>query len=196
MSTTIDATTRLMTADELLTMPHSEYGNDYRFELVKGELKKMSPTKPMHGIVTARLTVAVGQHVEAEDLGEVFGAETGFLVERDPDTVLAADVAFVTHERLATIENIEKFMPFAPDVAVEVLSPSNTVDEIDDKIAAYFAAGTRLVWVANHRRRTLKVYRSTNDILILGETDTLDGGDVLPGFSYSLAKLFTIGRRR
>lgn len=196
MSTIIEPTTQLMTADELLVMPHSEDGNDYRYELIKGELKKMSPTKPMHGIVTARLTIAVGQHVEAEDTGEVFGAETGFLVEQNPDTIIAADVAFVTHERLATIENIEKFVPFAPDLAVEVLSPSNTVDEIDNKIALYFAAGARLVWVANHKRRKLWVYPSPNKAHILTEADTLDGGDVLPGFKYNLAKLFTIGKRR
>lgn len=189
-------TTHLMTADELLTMPHSEHGNDYRYELIRGELKKMSPTKPMHGIVTARLTIAVGQHVEIEDVGEMFGAETGFLVEQNPDTVIGADVAFITHERLATIENINKFVPFAPDLAVEVLSPSNTVDEIDEKIALYFAAGARLVWVANPKRRTFAVYRSPTDVQIFTEADTLDGGDVLPGFTYNLAKLFTIGKRR
>lgn len=192
----MSTTTHLMSAEELAAMPNSEHGNDYLYELIEGELKKMSPTKPMHGIVTARLTVVVGQHVEAEDLGEVFGAETGFLVKSNPDTVLATDLAFVTHERLETIENIEKFVPFAPDLAVEVLSPSNTIDEIDGKIDAYFAAGTRLVWVANHKRRTLRVYRSPNDIRILSETDTLDGGDVLPGFTYELKRLFTTGRRR
>lgn len=196
MSTILGTTTRLMTADELLMMPRGENGNDYRYELIRGELKKMSPTKPMHGIVTARLTIAVGQHVETEDVGEMFGAETGFVVEQNPDTVIGADVAFVSHERLSTIENIEKFVPFAPDLAVEVLSPSNTVDEIDEKIALYFAAGARLVWVANPKRRTFSVYRSSRDVQILTDADTLNGGDVLPGFTYDLAKLFTIGKRR
>lgn len=186
----MSTTTRLITADELLTMPTYVNGSDRRYELIRGELKVMSPTKPLHGNVCARLTIRLGAFIEEHDLGETFGAETGFLVERDPDTVLGTDVAFVSRERLATVENVEKFFPFAPDLAVEVLSPGNTVKEINEKIALYFAAGSRAVWVFNPRRRTAAVYSSPSEFQTLSEQDTLDGGDVVPGFRLELSKLF------
>lgn len=129
----MSTTARLMTAEELFELPTYVQGNDYRYELIRGELKKMSPTKPLHGIFTAEITAELIMFVRARNLGRVFGAETGFLVERDPDTVLGVDAAFVSHERLAIVESFDKFFPFAPDLAIEVLSPGNTVDEIDEK---------------------------------------------------------------
>ena len=186
---------KLMTADELLALPTYGPGGDRRYALIRGELKERSPTKPLHGIICARLTVRLGCFVEEHDLGEVFGAETGFLVASDPDSVVGADAAFVSRERLAGVESFEKFFPFAPDLAVEVLSPGNTVQEIDEKIALYFAAGSRLVWVFNPKRRTAAAYRSPFDVKILGEQDALDGGDVLPGFTLDLSKLFASVRK-
>lgn len=187
--------TKLMTADELLMLPSFVNGSDRRYELIKGVLKVMSPTKPLHGVICARITVQLGRFVEEYNLGEVFGAETGFLIEVDPDTVVGADAAFVSHERLATVETFEKFFPFAPDLAVEVLSPGNTVNEIDEKINFYFAAGARAVWVFNPKRRTVAVYRSPFDVRILSEQDTLEGSDVLPQFRLELSKLFAVGKR-
>jgi Uma2 family endonuclease len=184
-----------MTADELLTLPSFVNGSDRRYELIKGALKIMSPTKPLHGVICARLAARLVSFVEEHDLGEVFGAETGFLVETDPDTVVGADAAFVSRERLATVETFEKFFPFAPDLAVEVLSPSNTVQEIDEKVNFYFAAGSRAVWVFNPKRRTVAVYRSPFDVRILSEQETLEGGDILPQFRLELAKLFAIVKR-
>ncbi len=189
------ADTKLMTADELLALPDYVDGSDRRYELIRGELRTMSPTKPLHGVICGRLTVKVGSFVEEHELGEVFGAETGFLVQTDPDSIIAADVAFVSKERLATAETLEKFFPFAPDLAVEVLSPSNTGNEIDDKIAFYFAAGARLVWIVNPKRRTVAVYSSEVEVRIFGEAETLEGGDVLPGFSYELSRLFASIKR-
>ncbi|MDT7689780.1 MAG: hypothetical protein QOE46_2539 [Acidobacteriota bacterium] len=187
----MSTTTRLITADELEEIPHrDEHGNDCRLELIRGELKVMSPTKPIHGIVCARITTRLGSFVEEHDLGETFGAETGFIVERDPDSVLGIDAAFVSRARLAAVENFEKFFPFAPDLAVEVLSPGNTVKEIDEKIALYFAAGSRAVWVFNPKLRTTAVYTSPLDVRVLSEQETLDGGEVLPGFELELSKLF------
>ncbi|MDQ3746805.1 MAG: Uma2 family endonuclease [Acidobacteriota bacterium] len=186
----MSTTTRLITADELLTMPTYVNGSDRRYELIRGELKVISPTKPLHGIVRARIAAALINLVEANELGMAFGAETGFVVERDPDTVLGVDASFVSREKLATVENWDKFFPFAPDLAVEVLSPGNIVKEIDEKVAFYFAAGSRAVWVINPKRRTATVYTSPSEFRTLGGQDTLDGGDVLPGFSLELSKLF------
>src|ERR1700753_3195200 len=124
----MSTTTRLITADELLVMPHrDEHGNDCRLELIRGEVKIMSPTGLTHGILCTRGGAALHSFVRANNLGIVCGAETGFVVERDPDSVIAADAAFISRERLATIENFDKFGPSAPDLAVEVLSPGNTV---------------------------------------------------------------------
>lgn len=186
---------KLITADELFELPHDMNGNDYRSELNQGELKLMPPTGGEHGLVTADITIEIGVFVKANNLGRVFGAETGFILERDPDTVKGADVAFITHERLAQIERIERYVPFAPDIAVEVLSPSNSVLEIEEKIDLYFAAGAKLIWIINPRRKTVSVYSAPDKSKTLTEKDTLDGGDVLPGFTHELAKLFKIGKR-
>lgn len=182
--------TKLMTADELLALPNYVDGSDRRYELIRGELRTVSPTKPLHGVICGRLTVKVGNFVEEHELGEVFGAETVFRVQTDPDSLIATDMAFVSKERLATAETLEEFFPFAPDLAVEVLSPSNTVSEIDEKIALYFAAGSRAVWIFNPMRRTVAVYRSPFDVRILGEQDMLDGSEVLPEFTLNLSRLF------
>jgi len=187
----MSTTTRLVTADELLVMPHrDERGNDCRLELIRGEVRRMSPTGGTHGILCMRLGAALFHFVEAHGLGVALGAETGFVVRRDPDSVLGADAAFVSRARLEAVENLDKFVPFAPDLAVEVLSPSNTAVEMDEKIALYFAAGSRAVWIVNPKRRTVAVYTSPFDVRILGEGDALDGGDVLPGFALPLARLF------
>jgi Uma2 family endonuclease len=186
---------KLMTVDDLLALPDYVDGSDRRYELIRGELRTMSPTKPLHGVICGRLTVKVGSFVEEHELGEVFGAETGFLVQTDPDSIIAADLAFVSKERLATAETLEKFFPFAPDLTLEVLSPSNTVSEIDEKIALYFAAGSLAVWIFNPMRRTVAVYRSPFDVRILGEQDMLDGGEVLPEFTLDLSRLFAAVRK-
>ena len=190
----MSTTTRLITADELLVMPRrDEHGNQCRFELVRGELKVMPLAKPLHGIICARVNSKLSGFVEEHDLGETFGAETGFLLERDPDTVLGPDAAFVSHERLA--EDLEKYFPFAPDLAVEVLSPGNTTREMNEKVAMYFAAGARAVWIFNPKKKTVAVYASPSDVQTLSEHDTLEGGEVLPGFRLELAKLFAVGKK-
>ncbi len=187
----MSTTTRLVTADELLVMPHRDaQGNDCRLSLIRGEVRSMSPTGGTHGVLCIKLGAVLLDFVEANNLGAVFGAETGFVVEKDPDSVLGVDVAFVNNERLAGVENFDKFIPFAPDLAVEVLSPSNTVHEIDEKIAFYFAAGSRAVWIVNPKRRTVAVYGSVVEVRILGEQEMLEGGDVLPGFTYEVSRLF------
>ena len=184
-------TTRTMTADELFEMPH----DSFRYELVAGELRQMSPTGAMHGIVTVRLTLAIGNHVQANNLGFVFGAETGFKLATNPDTVRAPDVAFVSRERLPQDADINKFLPVAPDLAVEVVSPTDTVYEVEEKIAEWLAAGARAVWVANPKRRTVTIHRAEQAPQILSESDSIEGGEALPGFSYSLAGLFEVEKR-
>lgn len=185
---------KLMTAVELEELPSMMDGNDYRYELIRGELKILSLNEPVHGIITARITMLVGQYKKSFDLG-LFCVATGFIVERDPDTVLGADVAFISHNRLAAIENFDNFIPFAPDLAIEVLNSTDAVEAIHEKVALYFAAGSKALWIFYPKRRTVAVYASPTDVRILTEADTLDGGDVLPGFQLSLAKLYAVIKR-
>jgi len=183
--------TRLVTADELLVMPHrDEHGNDCRLDLVRGEVIKKALFSPLHGVLCVEIAAAIGAFVEANDLGAVFGTGTGFIVEQNPDTVLGIDVSFVSHKKLREIENFDEFCSFAPDLAVEVLSPGDTAGEIDEKMTFYFAAGARAVWLFNPKRRTAVVYSSPSEARTLKEQDTLDGGDVLPGFELKLSELF------
>jgi Uma2 family endonuclease len=192
----MSTTTRLITADELLVMPHrDEQGNDCILELIRGEVKRMSPTGITHGVLCTEIAAELRAFVQANDLGVVCGAETGFVLERDPDTVLGADAAFISHERFTKVENPDKFGPFAPDLAVEVMSPSNTMREMEEKAALYFGAGARAVWVFNPKKRTAAVYTSPTDVRVLGEQETLDGGEVLPGFTLELSKLFAVGKK-
>ena len=192
----MSTTTKLITADELLVMPHhDEGGNTLVLELIRGELKITSPTGGTHGISCAQLVMEITKFVKSKNLGMVFAPETGCIVGRDPDSVLGVDVAYVSHERMKAVENIDKFLPFAPDLAIEVLSPTNTAQEMDEKVALYFASGARAVWVFNPKRRTVAAYKSPFDVRILSEHDTLDGGDVLPGFSLELSKVFAAVER-
>ena len=185
MSTT---ETKLVTADELLMMPD----DGFRYELVKGELKRMSPTGDEHGRVTMELAYALYQYVKLNNLGRVYAAETGFKLESDPDTVRAPDIAFVSMERIQAAGRIQGYRGGAPDLAVEVLSPGNTKREMAEKVKDYFAAGARLVWIVNPRLKTVAVYRSLSDIVTLTEKDMLDGGGVVPGFQIPVAEIFAI----
>ena len=192
----MSTTTRLITADELLVMPRrDEHGNYCILELIRGEVKRMSPTGITHGVLCTEIAAELRAFVQANNLGVVCGAETGFVLERDPDTVLGADAAFISHERFAKVENPDKFGPFAPDLAVEVMSPSNAMREMGEKVALYFGAGARAVWVFNPKKRTAAVYTSPSDVRILIEQETLEGGEVLPGFTLELSKLFAVGKR-
>lgn len=177
---------KLMTADELLALPRGEF----RYELVNGELKKMSPAGQKHGRITVRLTGPLAKHVRDHQLGQVYAAETGFLLKSDPDTVRAADIAFVRKERLELLGETESYWPGAPDLAVEVNSPSDTVREVEKKVMEWLEFGSRVVWIVSSKLHTVTVYRSLTDIVTLTEKDILAGGDVIPGFQISIAEIF------
>ena len=175
-----------ITADQLFQMPH----DGFRYELVRGELKKMTPAGFKHGQLVVNLTVPLGAFVKQEQLGVVLGAETGFRLASNPDTVLAPDIAFIKHDRLTPADETEKFWPGAPDLAVEVLSPNDTVYEVEEKVAIWLSSGTKMVWVVNPKLRSIHVHRSGASIQTLAEGDVLDGLDVIPGFRLDVAELF------
>jgi Uma2 family endonuclease len=182
MTTTLQRST----ASELFEMPD----DGFRYELVKGELRRMSPAGSEHGAIIFNISVLLGQHVKSNDLGVCFAAETGFKIASDPDTVRAPDVAFIRREQIPESGIPKKFWPGAPDLAVEVLSPGDTYSEVDEKIRDWLGAGARAVWIIDPRLRSVSVYRSMTDVARLSDGDELDGGEVVPGFRCKVAEIF------
>jgi Uma2 family endonuclease len=182
----MSAITQLMTADELLKLPRGRF----RYELVKGELITMSPAGSEHGAVIMNLAVPLGQHIKANNLGIIFGAETGFKIADNPDTVLAPDVAFISREHIPESGIPKKYWPGAPDLAVEVLSPGDIAREVEKKVGQWLAAGARLIWTINPGRKIVTVHRASKDASTLSEMDELDGEDVVPGFHCRVSEIF------
>lgn len=175
-----------VTAEELLRIPD----DSFRYELVRGELRKMAPAGQKHGRTILNLTTPLDQHVRANGLGVVFAAETGFRIASNPDTVRAPDVAFVRKERVDAVGDVEGFWPGAPDLAVEVVSPHDSYARVEEKVFDWLKAGCRMVIVLNPDQRTASIYRSLSDIRVLTESDTLSGEDIIPGWSIPVSKLF------
>ncbi|MCI0416785.1 Uma2 family endonuclease [bacterium] len=179
-------TTTLVSAEELLKMPD----DGFRYDLVRGILKKMSPGGKKHGKVAIKISSPLARHVEVNNLGEVYAAETGFKLASNPDTVRAPDVAFLSRKRVKKIGDIEGFIPGAPDLAVEVVSPSDSFSEVEEKVLEWLDSGTKLVIVADSRKRTLSAYRSRTDIRVLKEGDILDCSDVVPDWQLPVKGIF------
>ena len=178
---------RLMTADELLRLPRGRA----RYELVNGELHTMTPSGHVHGKVAARVAGWLAPFVDKHELSQVYGGETGFILRRAPDTVRAPDAAFVTAAKLAsTNPTDEGYFPGAPDLAVEVLSPSDSYSEVDEKVSEWLESGCRVVVVLDPRRKTAKVYRPGTEMMSVAGTEKLTLPDLLPGWSLPLDEVF------
>ncbi len=197
---------RLMTADELLTMPN----NGFRYELVEGELRTMPPAGHDHGRIAMNIGASLASHVKARGLGAVYAAETGFKLSSDPDTVRAPDLAFVRKERAQALTSSRGFFPGAPDLVVEVVSPGDLYTEVEvenpaadgslevadfpprveEKVVAWLEAGTQVVLILNPRQRTVTLYRSRADVKVLTEDEVLRVEEVVPGWSVAVLELF------
>lgn len=177
---------KTLTADELLMIPNTRFG----YELVRGQLKKYMPTGFLHGLIASRIGRIIGNFADENDLGVTFAAETGFLIFQNPDTVRAPDLAFITKDKFKKHGITEKFFPGAPDLAVEVVSPSDRKKDIEEKIRDYLKAGVALVWIIYPQNKIVAVHRQNNITSILRETDELDGENVLPDFRCSLEEIF------
>jgi Uma2 family endonuclease len=173
---------QLVTADELLMMPEGE-----PCELVAGRIVMRGYTRMREAIVTGKIAYCLGQHVRTDKAGTLT-IRAGFWTFRNPDTVLAPDVAFVRPERLP--EPCKGYFPGAPDLAVEIASPSQRETEVNDKARAWLDAGTALVWVVWPDTRSVTVHRSGQKPAIFREQDTITGEDVLPGFECRVAEFF------
>jgi len=174
----------LLTADELQHV----YVPDKRVELVRGLLVVRELPGMRHARVAMDLALALGAHVRAAALGRVY-AEAGFKLASNPDTVRGPDIAFISRGRIPDPEPTG-FAGFAPDLVVEVISPGDRAGEVLAKVADWLSAGTRLVWVLDPARRVARVYRDDGTEQILTADESLDGGDVVPGFSCPLREIF------
>lgn len=176
-----------MTADDLLRLPE---GRGTRYELVAGELIEMAPAGGEHGYVGVRFTVRLGTYVEQSGAGGgVFAAETGFRLSREPDTVRAADMAYVAADRLARAR-VPGYPELAPDLVVEVVSPDDSAADVQAKVEGWLRAGTRLVVVLYPATRSAMLHRGNGTAERVGPDGALNAAPVLPGFTCRLAELF------
>jgi Uma2 family endonuclease len=174
----------LISAEELLQMP--DLG---RCELVRGELMMMSPAGSTHGLIVGNLTLLLGNFVKSNKLGRIMGAETGFIIRRDPDSVLAPDVAFISASRFPSILP-QGFFNGAPDLAVEVLSPDERVIKIQEKTRSWLKAGCRAVWIVDPKTKIITIHKNDNDVAVFNINDTITDEQVLPGISVKASEIF------
>lgn len=162
----------------------------FRHELVRGELRRMSPAGFPHGVVSARIAKRLANVADERRLGLVCGAETGFLLAHSPDTVLAPDVAFVTAARVRLADPVRGYYPGPPDLAVEVVSPSDSANAVREKTQAWLDHGTRMVWIADPVAATVTIHRAGTAPIVLSAADELRGDEVVPGFAIRVGELF------
>jgi Uma2 family endonuclease len=181
---------KLYTAADLLALPD----DGKRYELVEGTLIEMATPTHAHALVSGRLFTRLSVYVEDHDLGYVTGSDGGYLLSTNPetgrDTVRIPDVAFVTKARKA--RNQDKIYEGVPDLAVEVISPSELFTMIRRKLHEYFTSGVRRVWLVYPDAKSIEVYQSEDNSTVLDTSGTLDGGDLLPGFSPKVEDVFAV----
>jgi Uma2 family endonuclease len=175
-----------ISAEQFLAMA----ANGHRHELVEGEVRSMSPAGFEHGVIGQGLAARLSIFVLANRLGLVTGADTGFLVAHHPDTVRMPDVGFISQARVAEHGIPQGFFPGAPDLAVEVVSPTDRSPEIAEKIAAWLQYGTREVWVVHPRQSTVTLHRPLAEVAVLAEDAVLESPELLPGFRVSVREIF------
>jgi Uma2 family endonuclease len=179
-------TTKPMTIEEFEQMPD----DGFRYEIVRGELRRMPGAGGRHGAIGMRLGSWLFIHAETHRLGTVYNADTGFLLFRDPDIMYMPDVAFVRAERLPPLDEQLGILQLPPDLVVEVVSPTDRLSDVLDKVSVYLAAGVPLIWVVDPQRRLITVHRPGYQAGTLGLEDHLDGEDIISGFRILIVDVF------
>ena len=177
----MSTTTHLMTVEELMNLPDD--GNHY--ELIKGELLTMPPPGNPHGTAGMNLSILLGSYVKTNNLGRAF-SEMGYRLESDPDTVLAPDISFIADDKGVGPEG---YRSGPPDLAVEVLSPSDRKARVERKTSLWLELGVKSVWNVNPRHRTVEIWRSNGERKLFHETDELVD-DTVPGFRVKVSEIF------
>jgi len=182
---------RLLTAADLAVMPTHLPSGDVDFELDKGRLILTVPPGQLHGRIQSRFAKALG--IQGEDAGHgVVLTETGVVLSRNPDTVVAPDVAFIATVRLPVRESPEGYLETIPDLAIEVRSRNDTNSEVREKVAVYLVAGVRVVWIADPVTKTVVVHGPSSHPCVYNESDTLPLDEIIPGLQLKLADIFPI----
>ena len=177
---------KLLTADDLLRLD----AEGVRGELIRGELSETMPTGREHGEIVVNLSAELRNFVKPRKLGVLTASDSGVLLERDPDTVREPDVAFFSAERGASGGRVTGYAEAVPDLVAEIASPSDSLTAVNDKALMWLRYGARLVWVVRPDARAVDVHREGSPVVALGESDALDGMDVLPGFSCAVRDFF------
>ena len=180
---------KIFTAEDLLHLPEAPDGR--RYELVEGKLYEMPPPGPRHGYITSNVAFLIETYVRRHRIGRVMAGDTGFLLGRDPDTVRGPDVAYISYERFPEDRELpDRYEDILPELAVEVVSPSDTRRYVREKAEAWLAAGVAVVWVLDPRIGEVTVYRAGRGTSVFHGEETLDGAPALPGFSCRVADFF------
>lgn len=179
---------QLLTADDLLRL-HSE---GVKGELIMGVLDEKVSSGLEHGEIVGNVLSPLHQFVKSRRLGRVFGSDMGILLERDPDTVREPDVAFISAERLPLDVRVRRYSEVVPDLVVEIVSPNDRPIPLFDKAQMWLRFGAQLVWIVNPEARTIEAWLQSGPSRTFTEADTLDGGDVLPGFTCPVRDIFEV----
>lgn len=175
---------KLITGEEFFRMP-----NMGSAELIAGEIVTQMPTGHPHGFIESMIAFFLTLFIREQKLGRILTGEVGIYTKRSPDQIRAADVAFISHERLAQAQE-EGFLDVAPELIVEIMSPANTWMEAQEKLAEYFAVGVKMVWIVDPQLEQVHVYRSPEQMKLLHKQDALTGEEILPGFTVALKEIF------
>ena len=179
---------KLLTADDLLRL----YSQGVRGELIRGVLYKTMPSGQEHGEIAANTVIILGGFVKPRQLGRIIASDAGVLLERDPDTVREPDVAFISYRRSPRGVRNTRYAQAIPELVVEIRSPSDGAADLAEKALMWLAHGVLIVWAVDPDTRTVDVYRAGFPVLTLADGDSLDGGDVLPGFSCAVSDIFDL----
>ncbi len=183
------AKTKLLTAADLLRLD----SEGVRGELVRGVLHETMPTGMHHAWITAKLVILLGIFIMPRRLGSLMTADMGVWLERNPDTVRAPDIAYISAERMPlSAVTTPGYSEIVPDLVVEVASPNDSLREVREKALMWLSHGARLVWAAHPNTRAVDVYRANGEHATLSEGDSLDGDDVLPGFTCAVSDVFAV----
>ncbi|NQV27025.1 MAG: Uma2 family endonuclease [Rhodopirellula sp.] len=176
----------VMTAADLLATS----GGAQRYELMDGVIRAMSPAGNKHGKIAMSLGFRLAAFVEEHGLGTVYAAETGFLIQQDPDTVRAPDVAFITQARIDEVGPVDGYWPGAPDIVAEVVSPNDRFSDTEQKALHWLRAGSQVVWVVDPAQTHVTEYRGVSEIRVLSSDETLTVPQLLPGWEVKISELF------
>lgn len=173
---------RTIISDDLLDLPK----DGFRYEIVRGELRKKMPSGILHALIAGRIAGLLSGFIRQRRLGEILTAEPGFKLSLTPETLRVPDVSFMRMDKFLQIKNLDKFYSGAPNLAVEVISPSETFQDVQEKIEDYLASGVEMIWIVRPKQTTITVYRPQHELTVLRIGDSLDGADVIPGFTCSV----------